>query len=87
MATLTNSDFKTYLQLLRRDSAAWAEMQALSPDRNDWKATMQAIEDWFTPSKQLEIKNAMEAGASLSLSNALAKKLFAVWMANKWGGE
>ena len=85
MVALTNDDFTAYKHALRKDPAAKAEMVALAPSKADWKATLQALEDGYE-TRRAAIKAEMDTALGSTLTNALAKKLEKVWMANKTKG-
>lgn len=83
---LTNADFTAYKHALRGDVTAKAEMRAAALSKAQWKAALQAIDDWYE-SERAAVKAAIDTAAGVTLSNPLAKKLGRVWMQQKWGGE
>ncbi|MEE9586115.1 MAG: hypothetical protein V3W09_04365 [Nitrososphaerales archaeon] len=86
MATLTNEDFTFYKHALRQDATAKTEMQSAELTKVQWKAAIQAIEDWYEADR-LVVKGLMETASGVTLTNQLAKKLAKVWMKRKWEDE
>ncbi len=85
MAVLTNEDFTAYKRALRNDPDAKVEMRALTPSKQAWMASLQALEDGYN-TRRAAIKGEMDTAIGSTMTNALAMKLEKVWMQQKARG-
>lgn len=86
MPVLNNEDFHSYVLSLRQLPGYKNNYAAQNFNKVQWKALFQGLEDWFE-SERLNAKAAMEAEASITISNTIAKKIARVWMERKFKGE
>jgi hypothetical protein len=83
---IISSNVSPYIAALNSDPAAWTALREANPSKTELRVLLQGLENWFEANRPA-IKTAMETEAGITISPALAKKLFRVWMQLKYGGE
>lgn len=81
-------NIRPFIRALNEDAVALAELKAATPNKDQLRALIQGLENWYeAPATRVAAKAAMEAEAGISVSNTFAKKIARVWMQLKWGNE
>ena len=86
MAVLTDADFAAIRKNARSDPAAKQEYINSGLTKTQWKAAVQALEDWFESNRAAQ-KAVMDTATGVTLANPLAKKIGRTFYQWKWGGE
>lgn len=85
MAIISNN-VSAYIAALRSDPAAWTALRAANPSKQQLRALIQGLENWFEVNRA-NAKAAMEAEAGITIPPLLARKIARAWMQIKFGGE